>query len=408
MRKVSSLLLLVCLMMFLCTVLCGCDSYDNFIKTFVLKEAEVVPDPEEKVLIGVFEPLTGPDAPAAADEVKGIELAHSLYSEVLGKEIELVYGDNCSDDTIAVQAAQSLVDQGVCVVLGSYRNILSLAGSDVFRESRTPAITITCTNPLITQSNPYYARACFIDADQGKSAAAYGLSALKSSWFTVFMEAGDDYSSTMADQFMAEASSYLGNDYSVAVITYPKGTVDFSLYLEKMCIMRTGPVFFPSDAKSGEEVIWQAAQLGYDFEWIGCSKWNALGEAAAAAGRNSVSHLDGVCFVADYDVDESLSHMTSVFHETYAKAYGTEEEPSKSVALGFDAYLLAVEAIRQAGRSDAGTLIANKLTNITDFAGVTGNMYMNSIGDPMKDVVIEVFHNGVYSAGYKVSPDWGD
>jgi len=408
MKNVISHLLALCLIFVLCMGLCGCDSYDNFIKTFVAKEETVAPDPTEKVLIGVFEPLSGSDAEAAADEVKGIELAHSLYGEVLGKEIELVYGDNCSDDEVAAETAQNLVNQGVSVVLGSYRNVLSLAGSDVFRQTRTPAIAITCTNPLITQSNPYYARACIIDADQGKSAADYGLYGLRSAWFTVFMEEGDDYSSSMADQFIAEVSSDLGNDYSVAVITYPKETTDFSLYLEKLRIMRTGPVFFPSDGETAEEVLWQAASMGYSFQWIGCSKWESLKSDADGAGRSSYDHLNGVAFVAAYDVDESLSHMTGVFREAYANAYGSSQVPSKSVALGFDAYLLAVEAIRQAGRSDAGTLIANKLTNISDFEGVTGTIHMSSAGDPMKDVVIEVYQDGAYSAGYTVSPDQGD
>ena len=405
-KRVISLLLLACLLM---TGLCGCETYDNFISAF-FPEQNSVPVPVEEtenIKIGVFEPLTGDDAQAASEEIAGIELAHDLFPTVLGKDVELVYGDNESDDSIAADVAQQLVDSGVSMVLGSYRNVLSLAGADVFTASRTPAITITCTNPLITQSNNYYSRACFIDAYQGQSAARYAYGKFKTDWFTIFIMDGDDYGSTLAEQFEEEISLLTGNDYSVATVSFPGSTEDFSFYLEKLSIMRTGPIFFPCDAELGSRVIKQAVEKGYDFNWIGCSKWNGMTENAAAVPDETeapdLSFLNGVAYVTDYSSDESLSEMTEIFRGAYAAKYGDDVVPGKNVALGFDAYLLALEGISKAGRSEAGTLIANKLTQIKGFAGATGSITMNSKGDPTKDVVINIIQNGEIIAGYTVT-----
>ena len=80
---------------------------------------------EDTIKIGVFEPLTGSYAGGGAMEVEGIELAHEMYPEVLGKQIELVKADSKSDKVEASMAAQSLVDAGVVAVLGSYSSGLT-------------------------------------------------------------------------------------------------------------------------------------------------------------------------------------------------------------------------------------------------------------------------------------------
>ena len=87
----------ICLLAAVCMVLslCGCESYDNFINGLSAKgeteeTAAYTADSSDTVKIGIFEPLTGDDAQAASEEIAGIELAHSLYPTVLGKEVELM------------------------------------------------------------------------------------------------------------------------------------------------------------------------------------------------------------------------------------------------------------------------------------------------------------------------------
>ena len=122
---------------------------------------------EDTIKIGIFEPMTGATAAGGSMEKEGFDLANELYPDVLGKKIELVYGDNKSDRAEATLAAQSLVDKGVVAVLGSYGSGLSMAGGEVFAENEIPALTATATNPTITLDCEWYARICFIDPFQG-------------------------------------------------------------------------------------------------------------------------------------------------------------------------------------------------------------------------------------------------
>ena len=99
--------------------LTGCTTYNNF-------KAAFIDPPDERVVvrIGVYEPVTGADAPGAAAELQGISLANELYPDIGDNiRIELVYADNQSDLDAAKTAASSLAEKGVSVVIGSYGSI---------------------------------------------------------------------------------------------------------------------------------------------------------------------------------------------------------------------------------------------------------------------------------------------
>ena len=76
------------------------------------------------VKIGVTMPYTGDMAAGAAIEDEGIKLAYSERptATINGKEykVELITADNKGDKVEATNAATSLIDQGVCAILGSY------------------------------------------------------------------------------------------------------------------------------------------------------------------------------------------------------------------------------------------------------------------------------------------------
>ena len=121
--------------------------------------------------IGVFEPATGENGAGGQQEVLGIRYAQSLKPTVTigGKtyNIQLVEVDNQSDKAAAVTAAQSLINNGVIGVLGSYGSGVSIAAGSTFATAKIPAVGCSCTNPQVTAGNDYYFRVCFLDPFQG-------------------------------------------------------------------------------------------------------------------------------------------------------------------------------------------------------------------------------------------------
>ena len=378
--------------------LTGCTTYKNFHAAFFEKDKE-----QEVIQIGVFEPQTGADAADAADEIRGIELAHELYPEVMGKRVELVYADNQSDVEMARTAAQQLVDAGVRLVLGSYKSTLSLAGSDVFAEADLPAIGISIKNPIVTQTNEFYFRVCFVDAFQGISAAHYVHDYLRQDNAVCFKQAGDDYADTMIEQFRQRMERLTAGTGTVTVLEYPEGTEDFSVYLKRVGATGFKAVFFPCASSVGYKVLYQAAPMG--LRWIGCAKWEDLQETARENIEDGdVTFLNGVTYVKGFDAASSVTPMTDVFKKAYAEKYG-DEAPSENCALGFDAYLMALEGIRLSEDTDDGVILTSKLKSIRNLEGATGYISINSQGDPTKDVVIEVITSNGSAVVYTVAPN---
>ncbi|MBQ4506453.1 MAG: ABC transporter substrate-binding protein [Firmicutes bacterium] len=398
-KRLAALLLCACM----CLTLSGCRTWDNFYNTFFAKETD-----EPVVYIGIFEPLTGADASAAADEVAGIELAHEIYGYVMGTKVELLYGDNQSDTAMAASAAQGLIDKGASVVLGSYRSVLSLAASDVFSESKTPAICITAKNPLITQTNPYYFRVCYIDAFEGRSAARYVLDCLGETEAVVIMAEGDDYSQALAEQFVSTMEKANGREGSIRVLTYSPELEDLTPVLRRLEMSGCSTVFFPGSAVQGDAMIRAAKNGGFDFKWIGDSRWEDIEDADPQYRTLEEDYLVGVSYIEDYDISAYSSDTTQIMLNEYAKRNGQGAVPSEEFAFGFDAYLLALAGMEEASSTDDGELIASKLTNVYELEGATGSISMGAQGDPLRDVIIEQITSEGTQAVFTVAPRWGE
>lgn len=387
--------LLLTLMILTGVVMSGCATFDNFVKGLDSEETENV------VRIGIFEPLSGEDKEAGALEVQGIELAHELFPDALGKPVKLFYADNKSDVTIAEDAAEELVDARVAVAIGSYTSTLSLVGGDVFAEAKTPVVGVTCTNPLITETNPYYARVCFVDSFQGNAAAKYVYECLNTASAVVLKEADNDYASAMAQQFSDKLASLSGDLQAVkASIDYPKGTADFTEQLREIKDSGVKVVYFPSEVKDAQAVLKAAEGQGLSF--IGTDKWGT-DQLLSLTG----SSAEGAAYTAIYDADTQLTDMSGIFREAYAKKYGSDKVPESAVALGFDAYLVAREAINRAGTALDGDAIMAELTKIKEFPGATGLITLGSGGDPIKPVSIDVVSGGAFVHKYTAEPVWG-
>ncbi|MBR4150003.1 MAG: ABC transporter substrate-binding protein [Firmicutes bacterium] len=377
--------------------LTGCTTYNNF-------KAAFIDPPDERVVvrIGVYEPVTGADAPGAAAELQGISLANELYPDIGDNiRIELVYADNQSDLDAAKTAASSLAEKGVSVVIGSYGSIYALAAGDIFKEVEIPAIAATNTNPLLTIDNDYYFRVSVVDAYQGNSVAYYMFEKLNAKKATVLYKDGDDYAHAMIDQFSSTLQSLTKNPDCITEVKYPEGTKDFTPFVNMVSLTKNNAVFVPCDALTGDKIIRTAAEQGINnIYWIGNSMWNGIDKVNTDENVSSAEYLSGVAYVLDYDANQEQSRTASVFKEAYAAKYGADVIPSDSVALGFDAYLLALEAIRKAEDPTSGASVRDSLATVRNLRGVTGIITINANGDPFKEVVIERYENGEFTAVY--------
>ncbi|MCQ2553821.1 MAG: ABC transporter substrate-binding protein [Clostridia bacterium] len=385
-KKMAALLLAISM---LCA-LTGCTTWNNFKAAFIDPPVPVEPD-KPVIKIGVLEPFTGADAAAAADEVLGIEIAHELYGQINGVDIELVYADNQSNIEFCGDAAQSLIDAGVSVILGSYKSVLTLASSDVIKEAKIPAITITNTNPIITQTNPYYFRVTYIDSFEGDVAADFVYSQLQTKNTVVFMKEGFDYANVLAEEYISEFEAITGESDFITVVSYAPDTVDFTPYFERLGRLNPDVIFYPSTQSVAQPIIQAAKDAGYNYKWIGTKNWDGL-------------EMEDIYYTLDYDPNLPTTERAFRFKKAYAEIKGADATPSDATALGFDAYILALSGLWKAEDITSGDSICDAMSVLEDIECATGYLTMSTSGDPIKEVVVEHYIDGTRTVVYTVTP----
>ena len=344
----------------------------------------------ETIKIGVFEPASGDNGAGGKQEVIGIEYANSLVPtvEIGGAtyDVELVIVDNQSATDKAVSAAQELVDAGVSIVLGSYGSGVSMAGGEVFAAAEIPAIGCSCTNPGVTSLCDYYWRVCFLDPFQGTVMANFAMDEFGAKTAYVLSQLGDDYTTGLATYF---AKAFEGMGGTVINEQFTEGTSDYTAYLTNAINGGADVIFCPTSTTVAALLINQAASMNIELPLLAGDTWESSVILDAAKGTNLT-----ICCSTFFDENDESSTQAAEFVQGF-KAWlnanpdkmtnnGGNDIVAAVSALGFDAYMTAIEAIKAAD-SPVGADIAAALPGVT-LTGVTGSISFDEIGDANKDM----------------------
>lgn len=350
------------------------------------------------IKIGVFEPLTGTNAAGGEMTVEGIKLANQLFPEVNGKKVELVIVDNKSEKQEAANAVERLVSKDkVNVIIGSYSSSLSMAGGPIAKEAGIPVIGCSPTNPAVTLGNDYYFRVCFIDPFQGTVMANYAVEKLGAKTAAIIQDVQQDYSVGLSNYFEKSFKKLTNNDNAiVAKVNYNSGDKDFSSQLTTVKAKNPDVIFAPGNFLECGILVEKARELGINAPILGGDTW----EAEEFLSR--VKNTKDIYFSTHFDADHPVTEMSNKFMEEYKKAY-----PGKQVnafgALGFDTYILALDAIKRAGSADPKA-IRDALAATKDFQGATGIITLDANGDATKTAIIKKVVDGKFAYEGKVDP----
>jgi branched-chain amino acid transport system substrate-binding protein len=358
-------------------------------------------DAGDVIKIGVFEPMTGANAAGGAMEVEGIKLANELNPtvEVGGKtyKVQLVVVDNKSDKVEAATAVQRLVDRDkVKVILGSWGSSLSMSGGEVAR-GKVPCIGLSCTNPLVTAGNEWYFRVCFIDPFQGTVMANYAFNDLKAKTAVIVQEISNDYSVGLAKFFVDSFTRLTGNPNAIlATVSYSTGDQEFSSQLTTIRSSNPDVIFAPGNYTESALVMKQARELGISAPVIGGDTWETP-EFIDVGGEL----VEGAVFSTFFAAEYAGTLEAKTFLNEYAKRYN--KEPAAVTALGYDGYLVALDAIKRAGSVEPAA-IRDAIERTAGFVGATGITTLDENGDATKSAYIKAVEGGKFAFRTIVNP----
>ncbi len=342
-------------------------------------------DGAKVVKIGVYEPASGDNGAGGKQEVLGMQYANKMTPtvEIGGEEytVQLEIVDNESSNDKGPSAASSLVSAGVSVVLGSYGSGVSIAASDVFKDAGIPAIGVTCTNPQVTEGNKHYFRICFLDPFQGTVLANFANAEFSAKKAYILTKLGDDYSTGLGHYFK-QAFEALGGE--VVEEAFQEGNSDFTSYVTKAKNEGAEVFFAPVSTEAAALIIEQAAAQGLTVPLMAGDTWDSNVILNAAKGKDVQIYV--TTFYQEGGNEEFDSGIKEwINSDSTAKANnGGDDTISAVTAMGYDAYYVALEALKAAGSTDAAA-VNEALWGVT-YTGVSGNIaFDDTNGDAMRD-----------------------
>lgn len=353
----------------------------------------------DEVIIGVFEPMTGPMAAGGQQTVEGINLAIEQTTEVLGRPIKVVLVDNKSEKVESANAVARLIEyEKVVAIVGSYGSGNTIAGGEVANTAGVPVVGCSPTNPLVTLGKPYIFRACFIDPFQGAVMANFAVTELKAKTAVIIQDISNDYSVGLSSFFRDAFIKLTGDPKSVAgVISYQTGDQDFTAQLTYAAGKKPDVVFVPAGQYGdGALIIKQGKEMGITGIFLGGDTWEAP-EFIEVGGKA----VEGSYYSTHFDASAVTTKAAEKFNKDFKAKYN--RPPSAFAALGFDAFNMVIDAIKRAGSADPKA-IRDALAVTKDYEGVTGIITLDLNGDAVKDAIIRKVENGEFKYMTTVHP----
>ncbi|MBQ2412791.1 MAG: ABC transporter substrate-binding protein [Anaerotignum sp.] len=347
----------------------------------------------------IYEPMSGADKAAGEAEIKGIELAYSLYPEIDGATVELLYADNKSDINAAETAMADLMKKQPKAVLGSYGNIYSLIAGPHLQAAEVPGIAITNTNPLVTKNNPYAFRVSTVETYQASAMARYVYEELGQEKAGVLIPENNEQALAMASTFENKLDELTGSNAVRLYQYYVAGSADYTAQLQMIKSSGLKSVYLCGDYEDIACVLKNAGDLDLEVLFLGDSSWGTE-EFINMAGDYAYKN---VAFSTLYTEEEIITETSEEFLRAYAEEYG-DETPDPATALGFDAYLILKDAIERAGVDCTGAELQQALLETSTFQGASGVISFNNYGDPKKSVIINPIDNGQISSLCTMTP----
>ncbi len=334
----------------------------------------------DTVVIGVYEPLSGDNGAGGKQEVLGMQYANSVAPtvEIDGKtyNVKLEIADNESSNDKAVSAANTLISKGPSIILGSYGSGVSIAASDTFEQNGIPAMGVTCTNPQVTEGNSHYFRICFLDPFQGTVLANFAKDELGADTVYCLGQLGNDY-----DQGLLKYFQQAAEEKGMTVITdsFPEGTSDFNSYLTTAKNKGAEVIFAPTSISYAQLIVEQASAQGITMPLLASDTWDSNVILSAAQGK------DLSIYVTTFYAEGGNPEFEQGFKEwinadsTNLSNNGGDDTIAAVSVMGYDAYFVALEALKAAGSTDPGAVM-EALPGVT-YSGVSGDISFNEIGD---------------------------
>jgi branched-chain amino acid transport system substrate-binding protein len=343
------------------------------------------PVDSDTILLGEVGSLTGSEATFGLSTKNGIQMALDEVNAAGGVTIEgkakklavRVYDDQGKPEEAANAVTRLISQDKVVAILGEVASSNSLAMAPKAQAAKVPMVSPSSTNPKVTEVGDFIFRVCFIDPFQGTVMAKFVTENLKLKGVAILKDNKSDYSLGLT-QFFTETFTKLGGTI-VGEEAYSKGDTDFRGQLTALKGKKPEAIYVPGYYTDVGVIARQARELGLNVPLLGGDGWES--EKLFELGGSAI---DGSYFSNHYSTDNP-SPAVQNFIKGYEAKFGGK--PDSLAALGYDAAMVVVEALKRAGSTD-GQKLRDEIAKTKDHAGIAGTISLDDKRNAVKPAVV--------------------
>lgn len=338
----------------------------------------------DKIIIGLVASQNGELKPWGEDCVNGANLAMDEFkkanpSGVQGKQVELHVGDSNSKPEQGKSAAEKLISEGAIALIGEVSSGITAQMAEPAFEKAIPVVAVGATKTTLTDIGSNVFRVCYTDAFQGPVMAVFAYKELGLRKVALMTDKKQPYSTGLSDSFRATFTK-LGGEI-VDEQFYESGQTQFNGQLTNLKSKNPDGLFMSGYFTETGPIARQAKEAGLNVKMMGGDGWDS--QEILRSGGDAIL---GSYFCNHYNSKETRPEVQDFLKKWVAK-YG--KEPGTTMgALGYDATMVTLEALKRAKSLDSKAMI-DAIEDTTDFAGVSGKITLKGKGgNPAKRAIV--------------------
>ena len=349
--------------------------------------------------IGVIGPMTGGNAIYGTAVANAAQIAVDEINALGGDiQFELMVEDDVSDAETAVNAYNTLMDDGMQILVGTVTTTPALSVAPLAYEDRVFMLTPSASGDdvISVANNDNVFQICFTDSNQGTRSAQYIDENFDNPKIGIIYRNDDQYSQGIRDNFVAEAESR-GLDIVYQGTFTEANQNDFNVQLTDAQAAGADLLFLPIYYTPASVILTQANAMGYAPTFFGVDGMDGI----LTADNFDASLAEGVYLLTPFSAD-AQDEATQNFVSEYQAQFGGI--PNQFAADAYDAVYTLYQAIQAAGVTAdmSAEEICDALIEVMPTLAVTGltsagsEMTWDASGAVSKDPTAVVIENGTY------------
>ena len=344
----------------------------------------------DPIKIGVSLPLTGDWAEYGDFIKKSVNLVikeTNAAGGINGRKIELVVADSRGDPKESVLIAEKFVaDPGIIAEIGDFSSSSCMAAAPIYEKASMTQLSPTSSHPDFTKKGKNMFRVIGTQAAEGPFNARWAAKDIGAKT-VVTLYINNDWG-VAANKYFTEAFKKFGGKV-LAMEAFAPGEKDFSSVMSKIKRLNPDVLYLPVFYADGAAIMAQARRMHYKPKVM--SSGSLYSPKLIELGGKSV---EGLMSAAVYFPDNPRP-QSMAFTKAFTAAYN--KGPSMFAAVGYDAAILMVAALKKSGAKDRAS-VAKALESLGGLPGVTGNFDYSKSHDPAKEYAKIVISNGKWTA----------